>query len=122
MIGSTSLTAGATHHSVQIWVAAAPVDMRKSFDGLAEHVRAFLGHDPLCGHMFVFRNRTGERLKILWWDRNGLVLYYKRLEKGTFRFPSADASAGQKCLTLDSNQLMHLLAGSQIVQRAGTAQ
>jgi transposase len=107
------------NHSVQIWVAAAPVDMRKSFDGLAEHVRAFLGHDPLCGHMFVFRNRTGERLKILWWDRNGLVLYYKRLEKGTFRFPSADASTGQKCLTLDSNQLVQLLAGSQIVQRAG---
>jgi transposase len=110
------------NHSVQIWVAAAPVDMRKSFDGLAEHVRAFLGHDPLCGHMFVFRNRSGERLKILWWDRNGLVLYYKRLEKGTFRFPSLDASTGQKCLTLDSNQLMHLLAGSQIVQCAGAAQ
>ena len=106
------------NHSVQIWVAAAPVDMRRSFDGLAEHVRAFLGHDPLCGHMFVFRNRTGERLKILWWDRNGLVLYYKRLEKGTFRFPAIDPSTGQKCLTLDGNQLLHLLAGSQIVQRA----
>jgi transposase len=130
MIGSTSLTAGGTNHSVQIWMAAAPVDMRKSFDGLAEHVRAFLGHDPLCGHMFVFRNRTGERLKILWWDRNGLVLYYKRLEKGTFRFPSADPSTalstdpstGQKCLTLDGNQLLHLLAGSQIVQRAAAAE
>jgi transposase len=104
---------GATH-PVQIWMAAAPVDMRKSFDGLAEHVRAFLGHDPLCGHMFVFRNRSGERLKILWWDRNGLILYYKRLEKGAFRFPSTD----QKCMTLDSNQLLHLLAGSEIVQRA----
>jgi len=110
------------NHPVQIWVAAGPVDMRKSFDGLAEHVRAFLGHDPLCGHMFVFRNRTGERLKILWWDRNGLVLYYKRLEKGTFRFPSMDPSAGQKCLTLDGNQLLHLLAGSQIVQRAAAAE
>ena len=110
------------NHSLQISVAAAPVDMRKSFDGLAEHVRAFLGHDPLCGHMFVFRNRTGERLKILWWDRNGLVLYYKRLEKGTFRFPSIDSSTGQKCLTLDSNQLVQLLAGSQFVQRAGATE
>jgi len=102
-----------TTQSVQIWMAAAPVDMRKSFDGLAEHVRAFLGHDPLSGQMFVFRNRTGERLKILWWDRNGLCLYYKRLEKGTFRFPSTD----QKCLILDGSQLLQLLAGCQVVQR-----
>jgi transposase len=108
MIGTT------TSNIVQIWAASAPVDMRKSFDGLAEHVRAFLGHDPLCGHMFVFRNRSGERLKILLWDRNGLVLYYKRLEKGTFRFPATD----QKCLTLDGNQLLQLLAGSQVVQCA----
>jgi transposase len=100
-----------TTQPMQIWMAATPVDMRKSFDGLAEHVRAFLGHDPLCGHMFVFRNRSGERLKVLWWDRNGLCLYYKRLEKGTFRFPSTD----QKCLTLDSGQLLQLLAGCQIV-------
>ena len=107
-----SLSAGGANQSVQIWMAAGPVDMRKSFDGLAEHVRAFLGHDPLCGHMFVFRNRSGERLKILWWDRNGLVLYYKRLEKGTFRFPSTD----QKCMTLDASQLLQLLAGSQVVQ------
>ena len=97
----------------EVWMAAAPVDMRKSFDSLAEHVRTFLGHDPLGGQMFVFRNRSGERLKILWWDRNGLCLYYKRLEKGTFRFPSTD----QKCLTLDGSQLLQLLAGCQIVQR-----
>ena len=104
-------------NNIQVWVAAAPVDMRKSFDGLAEHVRAFLGHDPLSGQMFVFRNRSGERLKILWWDRNGLVLYYKRLEKGTFRFPSTD----QNCLTLDGTQLLQLLAGSQVVQRSALA-
>jgi transposase len=101
-------------NSVQIWVAAAPVDMRKSFDGLAEHVRTFLGHDPLSGNMFIFRNRSGERLKILWWDRNGLALYYKRLEKGTFRFPATD----QKSITLDSGQLLQLLNGCQVVQHA----
>jgi len=60
--------------NIQVWAATTPVDMRKSFDGLAEVVRAFLGHDPLCGSMFVFRNRSAERVKILWWDRGGLAL------------------------------------------------
>jgi hypothetical protein len=48
--------------------------MRKSFDGLAEHVRGFLGHDPLCGSMFVFRNKNAQRAKILWWDKDGLAV------------------------------------------------
>jgi transposase len=104
--------------NVQIWVASTPVDMRKGFDGLAEHVRAFLGHDPLSGNMFVFRNRSGERLKILWWDSTGLVLYYKRIEKGTFRFPSS----GDKCLSIDNRQLLQLLAGMQVAQREGQSQ
>jgi transposase len=73
---------------LRVWVATAPVDMRKSFDGLAEVVRAFLGQDPQSGHMFVFRNRSGQRVKVLWWDKNGLAIYYKRLEKGTFAFPA----------------------------------
>lgn len=97
--------------NVQVWVATAPVDMRKSFDGLAEVVRASLGHDPLCGSMFVFRNRSAERVKILWWDRNGLVLFYKRLERGTFQFPAG----GEKSLAIDSGQLVRLLQGAQIV-------
>ena len=102
--------------NVQVWVATAPVDMRKSFDGLAEHVRAFLGHDPLCGHLFVFRNRSTERVKILWWDRNGLVLFYKRLERGTFQFPSST----DKSMAIDSAQLLRLLEGMQIVgEKAG---
>jgi transposase len=98
--------------NVQVWVATAPVDMRRSFDRLAEHVRTFLGHDPLSGHLFVFRNRSGERLKILWWDRNGLVLYYKRIERGTFQFPDDPL---QKALAIDSAQLVRLLAGLKIV-------
>ncbi len=56
---------GANGNGVQVWVATAPVDMRKSFDGLAEVVRAFLGRDPLSGHLFVFRNRSGQRVKVL---------------------------------------------------------
>ena len=66
---------------VEIWVATAPVDMRKSFDGLMEVVRSFLGHDPLSGSLFVFRNRAGHMLKILWWDRDGLAIYYKKHEE-----------------------------------------
>ena len=58
--------------NVQVWLATGPVDMRKSFDTLAEHVRVFLGHDPLCGSMFVFRSRSAERMKVLWWDKEGL--------------------------------------------------
>lgn len=98
---------------VQVWLATVPVDMRRSFDGLAEHVRAFLGHDPLSGHMFVFRNRSSQRVKILWWDRDGLAIYYKRLERGTFRFPAGDGPA----LAIDSAALMRLLAGLEVEAR-----
>jgi transposase len=96
--------------NIQVWVATTPVDMRKSFDGLAEVVRAFLGHDPLSGNLFVFRNRCGQRVKVLWWDKNGLALYYKRIEKGTFSLPAAVA-AGDKAVTISAAELAKLLAG-----------
>jgi transposase len=69
---------------VRIYVCLAPTDMRKSFDSLAALVRDWLGHDPLSGHLFVFRSRRGDRVKLLWWDRDGLTLYYRRLE-GIFK-------------------------------------
>jgi transposase len=106
VIASTSLTAGA----VRIWLATAPLDMRRSFDALAEHVRVILNDNPMSGHLFVFRNRSGQRLKILWWDKNGYAIYYKRLERGTFAFPSA----GEKSMAIDSGQLMKLLGGCAI--------
>ena len=96
--------------NVNVWVATAPVDMRKSFDSLAEHVRVFLGHDPLCGSMFVFRNRAAHRVKILWWDNDGLAIYYKRLERGTFVFPPSDG----KSVAISSAELMRLLAGMEL--------
>jgi transposase len=95
--------------NVSVWVATQPVDMRRSFDGLAEHVRAFLGHDPLSGSMFVFRNKNAQRVKILWWDKEGLAIYYKRLERGTFQFPACDA----KSLAISSADLMRLLSGAR---------
>lgn len=100
-------------HGVQIWVCAAPVDMRKSFDSLAEHVRAFLGHDPLSGNLFVFRGKHSQRIKILWWDRNGLAIYYKRLEKGAFAFPPSDAS----CMPVTRGELTQLLTGMAPAER-----
>lgn len=79
--------------STRVFVATKPTDMRKSFDSLAALVRDFLGEDPLSGHLFVFRNRPGDRLKILWWDRDGLAIWYKRLEEGVFRIPAGDGAA-----------------------------
>jgi transposase len=75
--------------AVKIFLSTRPADMRRSFDGLCALTRELLEHDPLSGHLFVFRNRRGDRLKILYWDRDGLAVWAKRLEKGTFRFPQA---------------------------------
>ena len=74
---------------VRIFLCTRPADMRKSFDGLAQMVREFLSQDPLSGHLFVFRNKRADRLKLLYWDSDGLAIWYKRLEEGTFRFPAA---------------------------------
>ena len=76
----------------QIWVCVQPQDGRKRFDGLQAVVRDHLARDPLSGDLFVFRNRRGDRLKILAWQGDGFALYLRRLERGTFAFPTADAA------------------------------
>jgi transposase len=92
--------------STRVYVATTPTDMRRSFDGLMGLVCDFLGGDPLSGHLFVFRNRTGDRLKVLWWDRDGLAIFYKRLEEGTFAFPPATGDVPQVEMTAADLQLV----------------
>jgi transposase len=75
--------------TTRIFLAVEPADMRKGFDGLSQLVRDRIAQDPLSGHLYVFRNRRRDRVKVLYWDRDGLALWYKRLETGTFRFPEA---------------------------------
>jgi transposase len=93
--------------STRVYVATHPADMRRSFDALLAIVRDFLGHeDPFTGHLFVFRNKRGDRLKVMWWDRDGLVIFYKRLEVGTFTFPAATADTRQIEMTAADLQLI----------------
>ena len=86
----------------RIWMASEATDMRCGFDRLAERVRGVIGEDPLSGHLFVFRSRRGDRLKILHWDRDGFVLWYKRLEEGVFKLAArrgcgaGSGAAGQR--------------------------
>ena len=79
--------------TVRIFVCSDATDMRKGFDSLAYLVESSLALDPLSGHLFVFQSRRGDRIKILYWDADRYVLWYKRLERGSFRFPTATAQA-----------------------------
>ena len=95
--------------TVRIWLASQATVLRRGFDRLAEEVRQNLQGDPLSGHIFVFRNRRGDRVKLLHWDEDGYVIVYKRLEQGTFRWPSV--AAGQVRVTLRAAELAMLLDG-----------
>lgn len=94
---------------VRIYLCTSPADMRKGFDTLAALVREHLGHDPLSGHLFLFVGRDRDRMKILYWDSDGFALWYKRLEEGTFRLPSAKAKGTS--VELKASELAMLLAG-----------
>jgi transposase len=94
---------------VKIFLGVQPVDMRKGFDTLAALVSEVLQADPLSGHLFVFRSRRADRVKILYWLGDGFAIWYKRLEAGTFRFPQA--GEGQTSLTISATDLAMLLDG-----------
>jgi transposase len=93
----------------KVYLAAEPVDLRRGHDGLTALVRARFGMDPLDGHLFVFLGRRLDRVKILFWDRGGFVLYYKRLARGRFRMPRIPSGALR--VELDGTELAMLLGG-----------
>ena len=94
---------------VRIWLAVAPADMRCGFDRLAELAGAVTGEDPFSGHLFLFRGRGGDRLKILYWDKDGFALWYKRLEEGVFKLPKIEP--GAKSVQLRASELAMMLDG-----------
>jgi transposase len=99
---------------VRIFLCTRHADLRKSFDGLAQLVREFFGADPLSGHLFVFRNKRGDRLKLLYWDSDGYAIWYKRLEEGIFALPPADGTrtqVGDHGVVLRPAELAMLLDG-----------
>ena len=91
----------------RVWIAAGATDMRKGMNGLAALVQTALAKDPFCGHVFVFRGRRGDIVKLLWWEGQGLCLFAKRLEKGRFVWPQAHSGA----VSLTPAQLSMLLEG-----------
>jgi transposase len=95
---------------VKVWIATTPLDMRKSFDALAAVVENFLQRDPRSGHLFVFRNKGGHLVKILWHDREGWTIYYRRLDHGRFRFPDDGTTA----VEIPREALLDLLSGKPI--------
>lgn len=98
--------------TVRMFLCAQPIDMRKSFDGLTGLVESALALDPLSGHLFLFLNKRRDRLKILFWERDGLVIWYKRLEAGTFQWPTLDERTSQ--VELSMTDLALLLTGVDV--------
>ncbi len=98
--------------SVRVHLAAEPIDLRRGHDGLVALVRNSWNLDPYEGHLFVFLGRRSDRVKVLFWDRNGFVLYYKRLSQGRFRLPKV--AAGATRVEIDGTALGMLLDGIDV--------
>ena len=90
-----------------IWIAAGVTDLRRGFTGLSAVTQTVLEHDPYSGHVFIFRGRRGDLIKLLWWDGDGLCLFAKRLERGRFIWPKAETGS----VSLTRAQLSMLLEG-----------
>jgi len=98
----------------KIFLAAAPVDLRRGHDGLTALVSGALSLDPYAGHFFVFVGKRGDRIKVLFWDRGGFVVYYKRLARGRFRLPRIAVGADR--VALDGTELAMLLGGFDVAR------
>lgn len=101
----------------RVYLATAPVDMRKSMDGLAIMVQMQMKLDPFSESLFVFCNRSRDKIKILFWDHNGFWLYYRRLERGRFKWP--DKNQNPSVLTVTDRELNLLLDGFSIHEKGG---
>ena len=101
--------------AVRIFVCTTPQDMRRSFDRLAQCARELVGQDPQAGAMFVFASKSATRIKVLWWDRNGYCILYKRLHRAVFVLPRA--ADGSTSVRTDGPEFAKLLCG---MAREGT--
>jgi transposase len=106
--------------SVRIYVATAPANLRKSFEGLSNEVRGLLRADPLSGHVFLFLNRRRTHVKMLMWTRGGFTIVYKRLERGHFAFPAA-VTTDVTSVEIDAHELAMLLEGLKLDAQPGAA-
>ena len=95
--------------SVRVYLCLSPCDMRRSFDGLHALVRDHLQLDPFAGHLYLFANKRRDRLKILYWDRDGFAIWAKRLEAGTYPIPRGES--GSRRLEISVEELGALLSG-----------
>jgi transposase len=95
--------------STRIYIALGATDMRKGFDGLCGLVIEQLKQDPLCGALYLFVNKRRDRMKVLYWDGDGLAIWYRRLEQGTFRLPKVDPETS--CVEIRSDEFTMLLRG-----------
>jgi transposase len=109
MISLPSLSQLDGSSAIRIWLCTGPTDMRRGFDRLAEQACTVTHQDPQSGHLFLFRSRSGDRLKALYWDKDGYALWYKRLEEGTFKLPRLEA--GQRSVELRASELAMILDG-----------
>jgi len=103
--------------SVRVYLCLVPCDMRKSFDSLHALVREHLELDAFAGHLFVFSSRRRDRIRILYWDRDGFAIWSKRLEEGTYAVPFEDG-AGERRREITAEELGALLSGIDLAQAA----
>lgn len=96
--------------SMAIFVATERIDLRRSFDGLSGVVRDVLRKDPLSGALFLFFNKAADKMKVIWWDRTGYCVLYKRLERGTFRIPR-EIEAGAHSVAIGATEMAMILEG-----------